>query len=518
VKDAREGVARLLPAALLGIVAFTLVLEITEPPSPGLDPDAVAYLGAAESLATNLEYRVPSADWSSADSTAPLAHFPPGYSTALALPVRLGMAPLQAARLVQAIAGAVMVATLVLLVGGATTPLAGILAAVALFVTPAMHDVYVSVLSEPLFLACVVLTLAAMTLAPDRPLRMGIAAALAALTRYAGMSLVGAVALWQLARPGPLALRVRRAFVAVLPALVLEGAWVIRTHYVAGSSAIRRIGVYGDLAPTAHEARDTLRDWIVPALDSWPVVPSRGYVALAVGVLLLLVAGSAGRRARGLSLARRADDRLARAPVDAWRLLRAGALLLVCYLAMIVVSRLVADAHIPFDERILSPAIVLATAIVATALGLWWRGWRGAYGVTARLLLAAALLAWCGLSAAVTYAQASYVRKWGSDFAASEWRRSALLDWARTQGVHTPLYTNWPAAVYFHLHRSARELPASDDPRELAELAATVRAHGGRILAFSVRAPDVVTKETLVAQPGLRVIAALEDGVVLAPR
>jgi hypothetical protein len=33
-----------------------------------------------------------------------------------------------------------------------------------------------------------------------------------------------------------------------------------------------------------------------------------------------------------------------------------------------------------------------------------------------------------------------------------------------------------------------------------------------------VRAPDVVTKETLVAQPGLRVIAAFEDGVVLAPR
>ena len=38
----------------------------------------------------------------SADSTAPLAHFPPGYSTILALPVRLGMQPPQAARLASA--------------------------------------------------------------------------------------------------------------------------------------------------------------------------------------------------------------------------------------------------------------------------------------------------------------------------------------------------------------------------------------------------------------------------------
>jgi hypothetical protein len=518
VIGARERVAHLLPAALLSIVAFALVLGITDPPGPGLDPDAMSYLGAAESFASKLEYRVPSAGWLSADTTAPLAHFPPGYSTALAIPVRLGMAPMQAARLVQALAAAVTVGTLVLLVGGATTPLAGILLAVALFVMPAMYEVHVSVLSEPLFLACVALTLAAMTLAPDRPLRMGLAAAVGALTRYAGLSLAGAAALWQLARPGPLALRRRRAIAAVLPALVLQSAWVIRTHLVAGSSAIRRIGVYGDLAPTLHEARDTARDWIVPAPEAWGPIPWRGRFALALGVLVVLLAGSAARRARGMSLARRADDRLERAPVDAWRLLRASALLLVCYLAMVAASRLLADAHIPFDERIMSPALMLATVIVATTLGLWWRGGRGVYGVAARIALAAALIAWYAASAGVTYAQASYVQSWGSDFAAAQWQRSALLEWARTKGASAPLYTNWPAAVYFHLHRSARELPVVGDPRELAQLADTVRAHGGRVLAFSVGAPGIVTKEMLLQQPGLRVVDVLDDGVVLAPR
>ena len=45
-----ERVARLLPAAILGIAAFALVLAITDPPGPGLDPDALSYMGAAESV------------------------------------------------------------------------------------------------------------------------------------------------------------------------------------------------------------------------------------------------------------------------------------------------------------------------------------------------------------------------------------------------------------------------------------------------------------------------------------
>jgi hypothetical protein len=48
---------------LLGIVAFALVLEITVPPGPGLDPDALAYMGSAESFAQIGEFRAPTARW-----------------------------------------------------------------------------------------------------------------------------------------------------------------------------------------------------------------------------------------------------------------------------------------------------------------------------------------------------------------------------------------------------------------------------------------------------------------------
>ena len=50
-----------LPAALLGAAAFWLVLTVTDPPGPGLDPDAMQYMGAAESLVTGHGYRVPTA-------------------------------------------------------------------------------------------------------------------------------------------------------------------------------------------------------------------------------------------------------------------------------------------------------------------------------------------------------------------------------------------------------------------------------------------------------------------------
>jgi hypothetical protein len=506
-------VATLLPAALLGIVAFTLVLLITEPPGPGLDPDALHYMGAAESVAAHLAYRVPTAEWASADSTSPLAHFPPGFSTALALPVRLGMAPTQAARLVEAVAAAVTITVLVLLVSGAATPLAGILAATALFATNAMYEVHVSVLSEPLFLACVALTLAAMVHAPDRPLRAGIPAALGALTRYAGMSLVGAVALWQLLQHAPLATRLRRAVVAVVPAFVLQGVWVLRTRHTAGPTAIRHFAVYtAGLRATLAQGGETLAAWLVPDPDaSVTPMPGHGWVALAAGVVLLLVAVAGARHAWRAVHAAPADD--GPAPLRATRLIEASVVLMGCYMGMIAVSRLFADPTIPLDNRLLAPVLLLATAIAATTIARWWRG---AHSTLARIAMTGALLAWWTASAAVTYDDAEYALERGSDFAGEQWRTSELLAWARTSGSRQPLYTNWSAPVYFYLHRPSRQVPLRDDVTALAAFPDALRARDGRALLFDVAGEEYATAEQLLGTGRFRVVARLNDGVVLA--
>ena len=75
---------RTLPALALGAVAFWGVLRITAGAGPGLDPDSMSYLHAATTLAHHGRLRDVQRDWASADSTMPLAHWPPGYPVAIA--------------------------------------------------------------------------------------------------------------------------------------------------------------------------------------------------------------------------------------------------------------------------------------------------------------------------------------------------------------------------------------------------------------------------------------------------
>jgi hypothetical protein len=528
LRPSQRRTAATLVAALVAVTAFALVLAATEPPGPGLDPDAMQYMGAAESVAAHGIYQIPSAPWWSTDSTSALAHFPPGLPTVLALPIRLGMAPPQAARLVNALAAAVTAAVVVLLVSEATTLLAGALAVLALFTMAAMHLVHLSVLSEPLFLACTALTVAAMTRRGTPPLLMGIPAAVGILTRYAGLALVGAVALWAFADgAGTLRARLRRAALALLPALLLQGAWVIRTKRIGGPAQIRHFAFYGDLGPMLRQGGATLRDWLVPDAGwggggggTTDAMPYQGWVALAAALVLAALIATGVRRAWAMRHARDATppaEGVPAGPHDApWRLLAACGLLSICYLGMVVVSRLVADPGIPLDERLLSPLFLLATVAIATSIALWWRAPRRGRGhALARLALAGALVAWGAASAARTRDEAEAALTWGSDFASERWRGSALLDWARTSGARYPLYSNWPSAVYFHLHRPSRGVPDANEREAFAEFADSLRARGGVVLAFTVPDASVATGEQLRRVAGMRVMAELEDGIVL---
>ena len=508
-----------LPALLAGVVAFAMVLVITDPPGPGLDPDALAYMGAAESLASHADYRIPTATWASADSTSALAHFPPGYPTVLAIPVRLGMQPAQAARLVEAVAAFVTVTTVGLLVSEGATVGVGLLLALALLVMTSMQEVHLSVLSEPLYLACMTLVLAAMVLAPARPLYAAIPAAVGAMTRYAGASLVGAAALWALLQPGHWRVRARRAVAAILPALLLQAVWVVRTRMTAGPGEIRKFALYGDLGPTFREGGRTLMAWLIPDTGAdQDSLPHRPALALATGLALAtLVAIGVWRAWRvahdaGDRVGSPRDDRDATRAVVAWRLCTAAALLLLCYAGILGVSRLVADPRIPLDERIMAPALLLLTTMAATGLWFWWRGTRLHI---ARGAVAIGLFVWGCAAVQATRVKAQWPMSWGSDFAGEQWRESDVLAWARTDGARSPLYTNWPAAVYFHLHRPSRELPRTNDARTVAAFADTVRVRGGRVLLFDAQSPELGPDESMMKAHGLHEIGRFRDGVIL---
>ena len=495
-----------LAALLAGLVAAGSVWVASAPPGPGLDPDAASYLGAAVSVAQGRGYRIPIASWRSADSTSALAHFPPGYPTALALPIALGATPTHAARGVNAASAFVTIAAAAALVMGVADMLAGVSLAAALLVMQAVVLVHLSVLSEPLFLACLACTLVGMDRfrrVPNESARLGaaacagLAAAGAVLVRYAGLAAVAAVVLWCAAPPAPFTVRARRALVAAVPAAVLFGAWVARSYLTSGPRSLRTLGTYGDFGETLATGVSTVVAWLVP-LTSDDTLPGRSWIALGLLAALSFAISRGTRVVRGTP----ASDALA-----------AVATLGVCYVVVLVASRLLADPGIPFDDRILAPLFLLVAIGAAIAIPAWWR-------VASRFPRGAAavlLLAWLGASFRASEDDVAWVLENGSDFAQAQWTASPLLAWARTHAETRPLYSNWPAAIVFHLHRAAHEAPNDSTDAELAAFADTVRVRGGVVLAFDQPSPDQIGVTALARAPGLRAVARLADGTVFAP-
>ncbi len=452
-------------------------------------------------------YRAPIALWSSPDSSAPITHFPPGLSAAIAIPTRFGLPLLQSARLVNAVSAFITLGAATYLVAIAVGPAAAIVLGVILLVTPALVADHLDVLSEPLFLACIMLALLAMVRAPERPLAAGMAAALATLVRYAGISVAAAAVVWSALQGGTSRERLRRAAVAAIPALLLQSAWVVHARATAGSQPIRTFAVYlGRMDRTLVQAWATLTHWLVPLPeDTFSVhrVPA-GAIALAAIVLLatLVTLGSRALRV--------ADERAA----VARRLLGATGILVTAYIAVILASRLVADPNIPFDDRILSPLLLLLEVACVTAAAQWWP--RGA--MPARIALLAAGAIWAVGSFALTRAAVNWALTYGNDFAGEQWRRSELLDWTRTHARDVPIYSNWPSAITLYLDRPARDLPFADTRVNGRAFADTVRARRAVIVDFDVKNPQFAGGDSLARVPGLVTIAKLADGQVLAAR
>ncbi len=487
-------VRRSVLAALFGAAACVGVVIITEPPGPGLDPDSMSYLGAAESLARHGSLRIPMADWSDPDSTSALRHFPPGFPIVTALPVVLGAEPGQAARGVEALSAFATVALVVWMVAAVAGSGAGALAGLALLVTPALVLDHVRVLSEPLCLALLAATLALMVFS-KRPLLYGVAAAAAGLVRYAAVPAGGAAVLWAFGRHGPLRERVRRAVLAALPTALLSAAVMLRSVLESGTA--RTITLHADLGPTLRELGATLMTWLAPLVPAgWGAALLAVLVAGAgVAVLLDASSGRPGRPERGS---------------PARSLLSAAALLAACYAAFVLVSRVFVYDNIPFDDRMLSPAILLAVIVVATPLGGAWRAWaRPVRGAAAALASA-----WLAASAGATFRAVEDARDGGWGYASDAWRDSRLVAWLQADGRGFEIFSNDPAAVYFATHRPSRELPTDPTPEEVADFGRAIGAQKSVIVGFPSYYDRMTSPDSLARRLGLRKLAEFADGNV----
>jgi hypothetical protein len=486
---------------VLAAVVALLILFVTRSPGPGLDPDGMAYLGAAQSLVRSGTLRVPTGEWSNPDSTSALSFWPPGYPAAIAIPVVAGLAPVQGARFVNVVAAALTAATIFFIITAATSGPAGITAVLVTFVTAAVLDVHLSILSEPLFIACLTLTVAAMVYARDRLWLLGILAAATVMVRYAGACAPMAVVAWTLLDSRfAVGRRIQRAVVvALLPALAII-AWVVRTALATDRHGTPHIAIYGHWDFTLRQWGETLSQWLMPLVPG--VV--QYWLAAAFGMVLVLLLFATVRDT--------ASSRLRQAPAArVATMLGVVSLMAFFYLAVICVSRLLVGGTIPFDWRIMAPLIVLLEIMTVVSVAHWWR----AYHRPLQVCILLVALTWGAASAVLTSNDAIEAVTNGSDFAASQWRESPSLAWVRERGKGYALYSNWPSAIYFHAHRIARELPDSDEVRhELSDFAKVLRASNGIIVGFKERSPDVVAPDSLAKLLGLRTLARFPDGTV----
>ncbi len=482
-------VAMRLPRLLLpfgfAAAAFAAVLWITRPPGPGLDPDAMSYLGAAESFARTGAFRIPEGAWDDADGTESLGHFPPGFSLALAGPVALGADPIQTARVVEAISAAAAVGLATWLAGLTAGTLAAVLAGALAFASPAFTLDHLRVLSEPLFLALLVVTLALMLRMRERPLIYGSAAALAGLVRYAGVALGAAAAVWALAGPGGWRRRLARAVLAFAPTALVQGAWALRAR--AESADVRTFGLTGGFVPTFREGWTTLATWLAPGIEA-PALRTVGALAVAAAACWLL--WLAARKERGFFLA-----------------LAIGT---VSYAGLVVVSRLFADASIPFDERLLSPLMAFGSLAVAAAAATVWRD----AGRMARWIGGGIAIAWLAASAWQTAITVREAREGGWGYAGVEWRESELVRWLRSDGAAHRLYTNSPADVWFATGRRSWLLPTSLDAVTMRAFGDRLRSTHGAVVSFVNPEEPEADPAGLASRLGL-IVAGRFDGVTV---
>jgi hypothetical protein len=299
---------------------------------------------------------------------------------------------------------------------------------------------------------------------------------------------------------------------ALLPTIVLQGLWFARTSRLSGREPIRQLSRYGNLGATLEQGATTLVWWLVPNPDEWEEkVPYQRAAALAAGLVLVLIAATgAWRAARARAV--RADEDSARRS-EGVRLLAAAVLLIVCYVAVLLASRLFADPGIPFDERILAPVMLLGATIAATGIALWWRS---TPSELPKIAVVGALLGWWAAAGSHTRNEAVWALEHGSDFTSDQWRHSDLIEWARAEGASHPLYTNWPVMSYFYLRRPARDVPRLAETARMGEFVDSLRRHDGRVLEFTWPGIEYVSVDSLEKVPGLRVVARRADGVVLA--
>jgi hypothetical protein len=493
----------ILVSALPALTGILLALTITTRSSPGVTPDSVAYLSAARGLLDGEGFRTPDG--------GPYVAFPPLFPTLIAA-ASLGVFDLvnTATVLVAASFGITVLAT------GWTTgritgsSIAAVLAALAVLISTPVLDAALHIWSELPFMAFSMLCLSSLALPNARSPRQTtatatIAAALATLTRYVGVTLTLTQLLTILARRGvTTTARVREAAVALLGLIPLL-LWLFRNQLVSGTPAGVRYPAAASFDENARAAIESLLSWLVPIDASMRFRALLVLLFAAVLLAPLLPAIREQSRSRRLL----------------WTCVPFAGFCSLYLLYLTLVASI--TALDPIDSRLIAPLLPPATVLMM-ALGYAAAASSGRWRKGGRIVALVLLCLWLAASARDAI---QLIRRATSDgiggYAAQTWQRSETLAALRAQPLPGDVYSNDPFAIAYHTERQAQLSPRRHPYRspgttvdDIADLRAALASGEEVYLVWFDAVPrDFLLSPTELAMIlELQPIARFDDGVV----
>jgi 4-amino-4-deoxy-L-arabinose transferase-like glycosyltransferase len=471
----RSTIASFLTLGLLAAIGMFLILYAT-PQGLGLSDDSIAYIAGARSMLSGEGYREA---WLA--SNGPVTHFPPAFSSLLALIGLSGLDPVRGARFLNTLLFGTNIFLLGLIGWRMTkSQIAGIVLALLFVVNASLLRVHAVAMSEPLYIFFSLAAFLAFNSGVQQlsalqgyavtsgsiPLRArelpdsrilliatGILTALAYLTRYAGLALfatfVVAIILLQKEWRNRFA-SIGYFLIGFLPFVF---AWSIRNKIVADNATNRKLVYHPLTAENIQTGIYNFSEFLVP-VETWRRtlirIPNLFSILLIVIAVVLLVWVVSKIWKSFFQPSSEHPEVLS----------FTNGLYIFAYLASIISSMILFDASTKFRLRINSP-LYISLLILMVWLGFWL--WQKRNTILRGLAVLCTLFVFV-LSSMDTSGVVAQLHKGGQGYASFQWYDSEAMDFISELPEGTRIYTNQPGPVYLYTNRPSYVLPDMIDP------------------------------------------------------
>ncbi len=457
-----------LTLGLLALSGTFLILYATLQ-GMGLSDDSIAYIAGARSILDGQGYREA---WLA--SNQPVTHFPPGFSSVLALVGISGLDPLRGTRLVNSILFGANIFLLGLIGWRITkSKVAGMLLAILFFLNGQLFRVHTTAMSEPLY---IFFTLAAFlsfwkyftphaeNMGKDRSAGFlflsAILTAFAYLTRYAGLALLATFLVSLFILHETLKKRFIGAGIFLAGFVPFAIAWGIRNRLLTDNTTNRTLVYHPITLENVQLGISNFAAFVLP-VEEWRreliKVPNLFSIIFALIVLVLLI-----------WVVAKAIKKLSNPSFETPEVLPfISTLYIFGYLASILSSMTWFDASTKFQLRILAPVYV---NLLIMAVYFGWRLWQSATSSSRFTFYALRTTFFIFLIYSFTTSALNYyntftqLRKGGQGYASFQWFDSEAMDFLSQLPEGTRIYSNQVPPVYLYTGRPGYVLPDLVDP------------------------------------------------------